>query len=306
MLVEASLSVHLPDGRTLAVDDVGDPAGLPVLYLHGTPDCRLARHPHDGLATVSGVRLLAVDRPGLGASELDPAGTLGSFASDLGHLLDRLGIERAAVLGWSAGGLFGLAAAAGLGDRVLAVHLVGTVPPVEAYEDPHVLAALGPSRRVFAELARELDRSELAEEMAPYLVPDPLDAATALDHVLESAGEWGRAELAAVDGAAERLAESLLASVARGREGLVRELLAQLEPGLDLSLVTAPVRTTHGVEDTVSPPEVGRWLVAGLGAAEVEVVPDAGHHLLLPRWSEVLDAVRATAATRNAEDGDRG
>jgi pimeloyl-ACP methyl ester carboxylesterase len=52
----------------MAVDEVGDPAGAPVLYLHGTPDSRLARHPDDGLAAAAGVRLLAIDRPGYGGS----------------------------------------------------------------------------------------------------------------------------------------------------------------------------------------------------------------------------------------------
>src|ERR671922_2773339 len=41
--------VHLPDGRVLTVDDTRDPGGTSVLYLHGTPDSRLARHPDDGL-----------------------------------------------------------------------------------------------------------------------------------------------------------------------------------------------------------------------------------------------------------------
>src|SRR5687767_7492450 len=50
-------TVALGGGRTLALDDVGDPAGAPVLYLHGTPDSRLARHPDDDLAAAAGVRL---------------------------------------------------------------------------------------------------------------------------------------------------------------------------------------------------------------------------------------------------------
>ena len=40
----------LADGRTLGFDDVGDPSGVAVLYAHGSPDSRRARHPDDGLA----------------------------------------------------------------------------------------------------------------------------------------------------------------------------------------------------------------------------------------------------------------
>ena len=41
-----------------------------------------------------------------------------------------------------------------------------------------MLGALGDGRRAFAEIAREVMRAELAAEVAPYLVPDPLDAAS--------------------------------------------------------------------------------------------------------------------------------
>ena len=30
-------TITLPDGRTLGFDDVGEPAGVPVLYVHGYP-----------------------------------------------------------------------------------------------------------------------------------------------------------------------------------------------------------------------------------------------------------------------------
>ena len=64
--MEMAETITLADGRTLGFDDVGDPAGVPVLYVHGTPDSRRARHPDDGVAAAAGVRLVAVDRPGFG------------------------------------------------------------------------------------------------------------------------------------------------------------------------------------------------------------------------------------------------
>ncbi len=296
-------SVRLPDGRILAVDDVGDPTGLPVVYLHGTPDSRLARHPDDGLAAAAGVRLVAVDRPGCGASDHDPAGTLGSFGVDLGHVLDDLDIERAVVLGWSAGGLFALAAASGLGERVLAVRLVGTVPPVEAYADPR--RASLPSARPAepsSSWPADLDPEELAAEMAPYLVPDPLDAVTALDHVLEAAGERGRAELAAVAGAADRLADLArgLRGGGSGRPGARarRPARARAGPGPGDRARCAP---STAWTTACHPPRWGAGWPRGWPRRVLEVVPDAGHHLLLPRWSAVLAGIAAEAADWNVQ-----
>jgi hypothetical protein len=56
--------IAVAGGRVVMLDDVGRPDGVPVLYLHGTPDSRLARPADDGLAAHTGVRVLALDRPG--------------------------------------------------------------------------------------------------------------------------------------------------------------------------------------------------------------------------------------------------
>lgn len=287
--------VDLPDGRRLALDELGERGGHPVVYLHGTPDCRLARHPDDARAAATGVRLVAVDRPGFGASTVDAVGGLAQLGHDLAFALDDLGIDRATLLGWSAGGLSALAAATVLGDRVDLVVLVGTVAPIEAAADDAVLAATGSARRSFVALAADLladgvPPAEIAGEVAPHLVPDPLGSGAALEHVLDSAGSVGRRELAGVPGAAERLAAALCAAVAAGRAGLVHDVARQLEAGLDLAGVAAPIRSIHGALDAVSPPEVGEWLAARHHDVEVEVVPDAGHHVLLTHWDQVLAA----------------
>lgn len=290
----APSTLRLPDGRILAFDDVGDPAGTPVVYLHGTPDSRFARPPDEATAA-AGVRLVAVDRPGAGDSDLDPGADLTALGHDLAVLLDHLGIGDVLLLGWSAGGLCALAAASALGERVVGMGLVGPVPPVEAYDDDALVAALAPARRAFVQLAREVPAAELAAEVAQYLVPDPLTPAAALEHVLASAGEVGRRELALVPGAVEALVRGLEASVANGPAGLEHDVAHQLDPGLDLRAIRAPVRSFHGSADGVSPPEVGAWLASHLPNAVLDLSPDAGHHLLFPRWRGILRALERDA-----------
>lgn len=293
--MEAPRLLELPDGRTLAFDDLGPADGEPVVYLHGTPDSRLARHPDDALTASTGARLIAVDRPGCGRSDRHPLGSVTSIGDDLGHLLDHLGLHRAALLGWSAGGLAALGAGVLLGERTSAMALVGTLPPAEAYADPDVVAALGSARRPFVELAHEVPPAELGRELAPHLVPQPLTPELALEHVLDTAGERGRRELALVPGAAEQMARSLEECVSAGLGGLEDDIARQLQPGLDLDQVTAPVKTIHGSEDGTSPPEVGAWLVARLAHGTLEVVPGGGHQLLLPHWARILAALVAEA-----------
>jgi alpha/beta hydrolase fold len=98
--------VPLPDGRTLAVDDHGTSTGPVVVFLPSAPGSRLLDPDRDATAAAE-VRLLTVDRPGCGASSPMPDGevpTLGSIADDVAHAVTSLGVETAAVVGWSAGG----------------------------------------------------------------------------------------------------------------------------------------------------------------------------------------------------------
>jgi len=72
-----------------------------------------------------------------------------------------------------------------LGERIAGVTLVASLPPAEAYDDPAVLHALGPTRLHWSSSRRRWAPAELAEEIAPHLVPVPLTPSLALEHVLE-------------------------------------------------------------------------------------------------------------------------
>jgi pimeloyl-ACP methyl ester carboxylesterase len=61
-------AVRTPDGRTLAVEDAGDPAGRPVLVHEGTPCSRHLYGPWVADAAGRGLRLIGYDRPGYGGS----------------------------------------------------------------------------------------------------------------------------------------------------------------------------------------------------------------------------------------------
>jgi pimeloyl-ACP methyl ester carboxylesterase len=73
----------LPDGRRLSWGEYGDPRGKPVLYFHGIPGSRheaLLLEP--GLAG-GGIRLIAVNRPGFGSSDLKTGRRFTDWPSDV-------------------------------------------------------------------------------------------------------------------------------------------------------------------------------------------------------------------------------
>ena len=75
--------------------------------------------------------MISPDRPGVGRSDPKPGRALLDWPADVSSLADALGIERFALLGWSAGGPYALACAFALPDRVKAVALIASAIPAD-------------------------------------------------------------------------------------------------------------------------------------------------------------------------------
>jgi pimeloyl-ACP methyl ester carboxylesterase len=284
--------VRLPDGRVLAVDDVGDPAGRPLLYLHGTPGSRRARHPDDEVAARLGVRLLALDRPGYGASDPPPSGaTPADLAADVGVVLDRLGVGTAGVLAWSGGVLDGLAVAAG--GRAERLTIVSGLVPRQAYDDPDVRAAAGARLDLLA-FADATAPGDLGAEVAPLLAPHPCDHALALEHQAAQRDAVDAAEVASVPGLADTLAEALVEGVRGGLAGVAADVEAQNRSfPLDVGAVACPVALWWGDTDATTPLAFGHWYARRLPSATLTVFPGAGHYLAVTHWAGLLTAAAA-------------
>ena len=104
--------VTTPDGRRLAYLEVGDPHGPLVLHNHGGPGSRLEARLLADSAAKNGLRLVCVDRPGMGQSSAQKARSYTGWADDLVTVADALGQREFGVTGWSEGGPWALAAAA--------------------------------------------------------------------------------------------------------------------------------------------------------------------------------------------------
>jgi len=104
--------IATPDGRTLACLEVGDAAGPLVIHNHGGPSSRLEALLFAEAATKNRLRLVSVDRPGIGRSTRQPARSFAGWADDLVTVADALGHRTFGVTGWSEGGPWALAAAA--------------------------------------------------------------------------------------------------------------------------------------------------------------------------------------------------
>src|SRR3954470_18526977 len=99
-------TIRLRDGRTLGYAEYGAPDGMPVIYAHGGLSCRLDVETGASSARESGIRLISVDRPGIGLSGPKPGRVVADWATDIAELTDQLGICAFAAIGWSMGGQY--------------------------------------------------------------------------------------------------------------------------------------------------------------------------------------------------------
>jgi pimeloyl-ACP methyl ester carboxylesterase len=241
----------------MTFDDVGDPAGVPVVYLHGGGDSRLSRHPDDSIAAALGVRLIAVDRCGPSVR----GRTLRSWAEEA---VDALPVERFGVVGWSAGGPHALAVAAVAPQRVTRVALVGSMPT------PDGVRALPRDVRNVIRVAR----------VAPQVAARGLE-------------KWGRRPPPPTGHALtdEAYARGRVESFRDGGLWLARELAYLSRPwGFELADVRAAVTLWWGERDSVCPPSIGRDYEQRLPNATLRLL-DGTHQLLFTHWREILEDV---------------
>lgn len=150
------LALELGEERALAYAEYGDPGGRPVLYLHGTGSCRLEAAAFDALAADSGLRVIALDRPGAGASPAQAGRRVADVVGHVDALADHLGLGRFSLAGASGGGSHVLAYAAARPARVLtAVPINPGIPG----DDPELLARCRPRVRLLVRTARRSPRT---------------------------------------------------------------------------------------------------------------------------------------------------
>lgn len=111
-------------GRVIAWHEFGcsdNPRGT-VLYCHGTPGSGYEALFFDEAAREMGIRVIAIDRPGLGASDaVDYRTVAGWVDNDVAAVVEHLGLEKVRVIGFSGGSPHAMGIAArmpGLVDRL--------------------------------------------------------------------------------------------------------------------------------------------------------------------------------------------
>jgi non-heme chloroperoxidase len=251
----------LRTGRTVRYIDEGEPAWIPLVWFGGAGTSVRAFRLLEFARTLReelGVRVISVERNGLGETPFDEQAGYPEYAADAWALLDGLGIDEASLMAISGGGPYAAHVAALAPARVRSLHLAcvyaerlrdGGLPPVD----------------------------EIAADPATWWRYPASSPVHRIPGFLESAIE-----------------EATVSFLARGRDtppaGLARAFALYAEQPLpDLSAVDAPAFLYWGDADHVVPDvHLERWTAALPNVAAVRIYEGEGHDVQYRHWDEVL------------------
>jgi len=265
----------------LEASETGDPKGLPIFALHGTPGSRLLYPPHVADAESHHIRLIGYNRPGYGASGPLPGRRTVDAAADVAAIADSLGLEKFAVWGHSGGGPHALACAAALPRRVVAASELAGVAPYPS-EGLDWLAGMGEFnvedfKLMFANRAEwEVKARKDADEM---LKATPAAYAEMLGTLLS---DVDRPELSGQ--LLRHFQDQTQEAFESGIRGICDDGLADASPwGFEPASIRVPVQIWHGRHDKFVPFSHALWLSSHVPQAEAHMEEDEGHLTLFTR-----------------------
>ncbi len=279
-------------------EQVGNPRGRPVLFLHGGPGAG-AGAVHRRFFDPEFWRVVIFDQRGAGRSR--PLGGLANnttqdLVSDIEILRRHLALERWVLFGGSWGSTLALAYAQAYPERVIGCVLRGVFlgRPQEVDWFLHGLATIFPdAHAAFTSFLPEVERGDLLGSYLRRLTdPDPAVH-------LPAARAWS-----VYEGSCSTLLPSpeTVSSFAQDRTALG---LARIEAhyfahrlflphegllGNMQRIGTLPAEIVQGRYDMICPPRTAFELAAVWPAARLSIVPDAGHSALEPGIRRALVA----------------
>jgi pimeloyl-ACP methyl ester carboxylesterase len=280
-------NIAVGDNRQIGFAEFGDPQGRAVFWLHGTPGAR-RQIPMEArvYAEQQGIRLIGIDRPGIGSSTPHRYDTVAAFADDLRTIADTLGIDKMIVVGLSGGGPYTLGCAAALPDRVVAAGVIGGVAPTMGPDAitgglmGNVGTRVAPLLQV-AGLPIGLVASALIRLIRPVGSP-------VVDLYGRVSPEPDRRLLARPEIKAMFLDDILNGSRKQMAAPFSDVVVFARDWGFRLADIKVPVRWWHGDADHIVPYAHGQHVVSKLADAELYPMPGESHLAGLGRAEEIL------------------
>lgn len=286
---KTSQTLKLKDGRTLGFAEYGDPQGKPICEFHGNPSSRLGSGLFDEAAKKLGIRIIGIDRPGMGLSDYEPHRKLLDWPNDVIELADALGFLQFPIIGGSGGVPATLACAYMIPERLNAVGVLFGPRPLGA---PGAMDGWSRSRRVQAFLERHgpFWVSRMGMSIVARIMRDNPEKA-----LIKMFEELPPSDKAVFDDPSvqRQYINTIREAFRAGPDGVTMDKILTMKPwGFKLEDITIEVHLWHGEADKVVPPAMGHYLANTIPNCCAKFIPEEGHFSLLPNHAqEILEAL---------------
>lgn len=271
-------TIVLTDGRKLGFAEYGAPGGMPVLFCHGAPGSRYIHADMAGIAAQHNVRLIAVERPGFGLSDVKPGRTLLDWADDAAAVMDKLGIDKFSLIGFSMGSIYAFACAYKFPQRIRRIALSSALKPLDT---PEAAKDMPPAVSGLYALART-NPIELRNILAT-IASTP---ATLLATMAASGSEWDKKVLEARQAEFEIEFSQALRT---GVDGIAADIILNSQSwGFPIDAIKTETHLWCGTEDCNTPPTMTAYFSDFLPNSQTFMLQGAGHYALYPHWEEIL------------------
>lgn len=279
MQYERELQTVTTDGRVLSGLSFGPADGQPILFVAGAATGKSMVFGDDLLQAMN-LRIITMDRPGLGDSTPDPARTLESTAADYRTFVAAaVGAEAAAipVVANSQGAVFALKLASMGGAASLTL-----VSPADELAHPAIHDMLPPEATMLADLAQSAP-TEAAAILGGF-------SAQAMEAMVIAGSNAADASFYQAEPFLSLYRRSLAEGFMNDGSGYVTDtLIAMRAWQLDFDAISCPVQVLFGTGDLSHSPDHGETLTARIPGASRTVFTDAGGALLWTHAKEVLE-----------------
>lgn len=221
------------------------------------------------------IRIVAVERNGLGDTAFDPAWTFSDYVSEVRQVLAHLNIDRFSLVAISGGGAYAGHVASAMPERITSWHMLAAVSS----------APQGSSRCA-------LDAAKMGELLAPQVGAPRVWWDMPKDSV--SARVAGFADRAADEGAHA----FFIAGQMGDPRGMANESKRFCDPPADVSSFSAPAFFYYGEADPLVPPAHGEyWAGKVKSLTTFRRYPGEGHDVQYRHWDQLLLDVAGYGST---------
>ncbi len=268
--------IKLKDGRFLGFAEIGDSDGIPLFHFHGFPASRLEVVMLTEMVAKKKVRIISVDRPGMGLSDFKKGRLLLDWPSDIIELADELSISKFAVEGISGGAPYSIACAYKIPDRLTACGIICGIGPLTTQIkkliniNPIIIFIARRMNWIFrlimnrqGKIARNLEKMEVQLQKGFNQLPEPdraiLNDPKLLPLFLQEGGEAFR----------------------QGGRGVSLDAKIYAQPwGFNLEDITRNLKVYlfHGELDSTIPVSVGRVVSKMIPNCKSTFYPNDGHY----------------------------